>query len=391
MHMQHSAATGGSAGYSGQTATGPVSGLTFSQIKELARKYSGRGWTPQLKACFLDHLAGKGSVRAACARVGISPEAAYRLRRRDALFARGWAAALVLARDASVQVLADRAIDGVAEPIWHRGEQVGTRRRYDARLLLAHIGRLDRLADEERGAEDAGRFDELIARIAGEELPEGLPSRDGIIPHDRERAGNRAEADAVRQTRWAAEEEFAELAAHLPSNDDEEEDDEYDEYYGESEEERLEREAAEAAQRAVEEHQLEVEERCIAEGRRGRAEAEAGWDAWFARACDAVDKAAGRPPSSPAGPPPAPGLPGSPFARPEGAKGRAKDAEKHGEFFSPGTVSTPSTPPPAAGPGAMLTASPSALALGLAGPRRFALPPFAHRPNSRVHRQKARR
>src|SRR6478735_10549224 len=52
-----------------------------------------RGWTSERKTRFLDHLALKGNVRASCKRVGLSREAAYRLRRRDAVFARGWAAA----------------------------------------------------------------------------------------------------------------------------------------------------------------------------------------------------------------------------------------------------------------------------------------------------------
>jgi hypothetical protein len=103
------------------------------------------GWTPESRARFLDHLAGKGNVRAACKRVGLSREAAYRLRRRDPLFARGWAAALVKAHDACVEVLAERAIDGVEEPVFYRGEQVGMRRKYDSRLLLAHLARLDKL------------------------------------------------------------------------------------------------------------------------------------------------------------------------------------------------------------------------------------------------------
>ncbi|HSQ95591.1 MAG TPA: hypothetical protein VLM18_05765 [Croceibacterium sp.] len=101
-----------------------------------------RGWTPERMTRFLDHLAQKGNVQASCKRVVLSREAAYRLRRRDPLFARGWAAAMVKAHDASIEVLADRAIDGVEEPIYHRGELVGTRTRYDTRLLLAHIARL---------------------------------------------------------------------------------------------------------------------------------------------------------------------------------------------------------------------------------------------------------
>lgn len=124
------------------------------------------GWTPERKTLFLDRLAAHGNARAACRAVGLSPEAAYRLRRRDPLFARAWAAAILLARENGTQVLAERAIEGIEEQIYYRGELVGTRRRYDTRLLLAHLARLDQLADEQGAGEDAGRFDELVACVA---------------------------------------------------------------------------------------------------------------------------------------------------------------------------------------------------------------------------------
>ena len=69
------------------------------------------GWSPERKLRFLGRLAASGNVRSACAAVGMSRETAYALRRRDALFARGWAAALLLAREAGAELLADRASD----------------------------------------------------------------------------------------------------------------------------------------------------------------------------------------------------------------------------------------------------------------------------------------
>ncbi|WP_157222497.1 hypothetical protein [Novosphingobium sp. AP12] len=128
---------------------------------------------------FLDHLAGKGDVSSACARVGMSRTSAYLLRRRDTAFAAGWQAALVLARRHVEDVLATRALDGTEEAVWFRGELVGTRRRYDARLLLAHLARLDRAAGADGGEGEAlaGRFDEMLAVVAGERPglgPDGL-------------------------------------------------------------------------------------------------------------------------------------------------------------------------------------------------------------------------
>ena len=56
------------------------------------------GWTPERRRQFLELLATGADVRRACARVGLSREGAYRLRRRDCGFARAWDAARRSAR-----------------------------------------------------------------------------------------------------------------------------------------------------------------------------------------------------------------------------------------------------------------------------------------------------
>lgn len=144
------------------------------------------GWTPARKILFLYELAACGSVRTACSEAGLSPEAAYKLRRRDALFARAWAAALVLAREASAEVLECRALDGIEEQVWYHGEVVGTRTRYDTRLLLAHIARLDAQAQAGTASEDAARFDELLACVGGAAPPSELSADEDGMPLSRE-------------------------------------------------------------------------------------------------------------------------------------------------------------------------------------------------------------
>jgi hypothetical protein len=283
------------------------------------------GWTPERKTRFLDHLAARGNVRLACARVGLSPEAAYCLRRRDARFARGWAAALVLAREGSVQVLADRAIDGVEEPIYYRGELVGSRRKYDSRLLLAHIARLDRLVDEKAAAADARRFDELLAWIAEEPVPPQLAGEPGAFPLDRERAAQQAAIRAEEAVRFAEPED-----EEGPDEDDGDGTDVWE----------LDCDAGDASVAAH-------EDECIAAYRRGRTEGEKGWDLWFAEVCHYVDRTAGR-----LDPPVAAGLPGSLLPLPGLAP--AAGAQPDGRAFSP-----PCTPS---------GVSRSSLARALAGP-----------------------
>ncbi|MFC3594485.1 hypothetical protein ACFOON_12650 [Novosphingobium piscinae] len=162
-------------------------------------------FTAERQARFLAALAETGAVRQACARVGVSPECVYRLRRRDGLFAAGWDGALVLARRVAEDVLAARALDGVEEPVFFRGEQVGTRVRFDARLLLAHLARLDAHAERSAyGAQRAERFDELLALVGGAAPPAALtpparsaqpqPTYPGVRPADPQLPPDRAVA-----------------------------------------------------------------------------------------------------------------------------------------------------------------------------------------------------
>jgi hypothetical protein len=162
-------------------------------------------WTADVKVRFLDRLAHTGNVRLACRQIGLSAETAYRERRRDPVFARAWAAAMVLARDVVNDMLHDIAIDGIEEEVWYRGELHGTRRRFDTRLFLARVAQLNTIATPE-GEDDATRFDELLAVIAGEELPEGIEVDEDPLPLDGETlaliAADDAECDV--KDRWEA-------------------------------------------------------------------------------------------------------------------------------------------------------------------------------------------
>lgn len=127
------------------------------------------GWTPEIRVKFLEALANCGNVQSAVYFVQRSRTSAYKLRHRDGNFALGWDAALLLARDVATDTLQDRAINGVEEEVYYRGEVVATRRRYESRLLLAHIARLDKLAENIATSRAAARFGDVTAAIAAEE------------------------------------------------------------------------------------------------------------------------------------------------------------------------------------------------------------------------------
>ncbi len=204
-------------------------------------------------------------MRAACGRAGVSAESVYRLRRRDALFAQGWSAALVLAREAAGDELACRALHGVREAVFYRGEEVGHRVRFDARLLLAHVARLDALALDARARGDAARFDELLAAVAGAQADEDLyefadpelAEPEPALPMTRdEYAARRAQAAVAAGIDWGLD-------------DDDDDDDDNDAIAGAESE--------------------ETEDAEELDPFAARAAAEGEWNAWFASACGTVD------------------------------------------------------------------------------------------------------
>ena len=242
------------------------------QASITARAVRHDGWTEARRTQFLNHLGIEGSVRGACARVGMSREAAYKMRRRDALFARAWNAALLLAREAGAEVLEDRAIHGVEEDVWYRGELVGTRRKYDSRLLLAHMARLDKIAEDTVAAADAARFDELLAIIGGEPVPEGHECDEEGLPAERDVHMDIAveEAEESFEEAWAADHPEAEEPEEPEEGADPEE-------------------IAARADRDVAEYRA-YRAALVEEKARARLAAGAQWDDWRAQTHEAVDR-----------------------------------------------------------------------------------------------------
>ncbi|WP_158611029.1 hypothetical protein [Aurantiacibacter spongiae] len=97
------------------------------------------GWTPDRQARFLRELGATHCVSRAARSVGMSRQSAYALRARSKgePFDRAWSAALLCRFDALAEAAMERALNGVEVPHFHRGEVVGTSRRFDERLTVA--------------------------------------------------------------------------------------------------------------------------------------------------------------------------------------------------------------------------------------------------------------
>lgn len=124
-----------------------VQAPTLQSPRTAAQRYDG--WTPERQRIFLESLAECGTVQDACRAAGMSPASAYALRQRKsgALFALGWAAALRHARERLADELLSRAMHGCTETV-ERGDEVITRHRFDNRLSMAMLTRLDREAEK---------------------------------------------------------------------------------------------------------------------------------------------------------------------------------------------------------------------------------------------------
>lgn len=107
------------------------------------------GWTPQKQRDYVEMLADTGVSKQAAAHVGMSEQSVSRLRRRaDArAFDLACEAAMRLAAPRIRSVAWERAVEGTVKQHFYHGELKGEERVYDNRLLLALLGKLDRILE----------------------------------------------------------------------------------------------------------------------------------------------------------------------------------------------------------------------------------------------------
>jgi len=130
-------------------------------------------WNKPKLAEFLRALAATQCVKSAAAAVGMSRQSAYRMRNRlkGEPFDIAWEAAFQHGYDALHQAALERALFGVEVPIYHAGEQVGTRRHFDERLTTFLLARRNaagaqRLSRYGAAAEFwSERWDQLLERV----------------------------------------------------------------------------------------------------------------------------------------------------------------------------------------------------------------------------------
>lgn len=93
---------------------------------------------------FLEELRSNGGfVLKACKAVGISKQTAYNWRDSDIEFREEWDTAIELATEDLEKECRRRAYEGVLEPVFYQGEEVGTVRRFSDVLLIFQLKALN--------------------------------------------------------------------------------------------------------------------------------------------------------------------------------------------------------------------------------------------------------
>lgn len=176
------------------------------------------GWTPPRIHAFLHALAACGVVSDAARSVGMSTQSAYAFRNsaRGRGFELAWQAALLLARRRLADELMSRAMNGCVDVIVRKGKVWGERHRYDNRLTMAVLARLDK---ENYSTHNASRrmaeeFDAFVLAVSNgndsavqfirdrEELSYGDFQEDEIIDRNETFARWKADFAGEKELQW---------------------------------------------------------------------------------------------------------------------------------------------------------------------------------------------
>ncbi len=184
---------------------------TFTPVPRQCERHDG--WTPARQSRFIEALADTGSVAAACKAVDMSTVGAYYLRRQPGAeeFREAWQKALDLGVQRIEDVAMDRALNGVDEPLYSYGKLIGSRKRYNDRLLMFMLRNRSPERFAEGKAKGLGAIGEMEkTRLKKQWREEWEAERANVSPEevrasiDRKIAGVRAQVEAEREREWAA-------------------------------------------------------------------------------------------------------------------------------------------------------------------------------------------
>ena len=138
--------------------------------------------TPENERAFLAALATTCSVTKACELTGLPRPTVYGWRAADADFAARWDEAKRIGAEALEDEAMRRAAEGVDEPVFHQGAQVGTVRKYSDTLAIFLLkGAMPEKYRDNAKLELAGRLE--LGKLSDEELDQELAALTAQVGH----------------------------------------------------------------------------------------------------------------------------------------------------------------------------------------------------------------
>ncbi|BCA58618.1 hypothetical protein [Sphingomonas sp. HMP6] len=134
---------------------------------EMCNRARVDGWTPLRQRAFLRALTATGEIETACKLARISNTAVRKARAAYPSFAAACERAIAKAEPTLEQIAVDRAINGVAEPVYHAGQVVGHKRRYSDALMRDALKREDARMGTHKSKRDLVEEAKAAARLAG--------------------------------------------------------------------------------------------------------------------------------------------------------------------------------------------------------------------------------
>jgi hypothetical protein len=105
-------------------------------MKPTKKRRKRTRWTPKAEGKFLGGLALMGVVSYAAQEADMSRSACYARRKMSRKFREAWDEALEVASDGMELAARQRAVSGVPEPQFYRGQEIGAVTRYSDQLLM---------------------------------------------------------------------------------------------------------------------------------------------------------------------------------------------------------------------------------------------------------------
>lgn len=142
----------------------PREAIDFDPVPRGVNRHDG--WTPARQREFIAVIAATGSTQAALQATGMSWTSAHALKRAPGAesFAAAWNAARALGVGLIREKLMDHSLNGIPDPVFFRGEQVGERRRFNHRSMMWLIEHGERAQGRAESDEERDRNEALAAK-----------------------------------------------------------------------------------------------------------------------------------------------------------------------------------------------------------------------------------